>query len=207
MSPIRGRPFLEYPDAFGRSRHRERFVLSVGYRHDIVEQHFGRRYDSTEIDYAVEATPLGTGGGLLVAMSKIRSNGPWLVLNGDTFFEVNLNELAHFHADKRAEVTLSLHAIVANTRYTGVELTGDQRIVGLKSAAGGRQFINGGVYLLGETLLAGLPYCAGDRASFEADILEAALAQGKGLYGLVSSGTFIDIGIPEDYARAADLLR
>jgi D-glycero-alpha-D-manno-heptose 1-phosphate guanylyltransferase len=133
MAPIRGRPFLEYQIAYWANQGIERFVLSVGYRHEIIEQHFGWCYGSTKIDYAVEATPLGTGGGLLVAMSKIRSNGPWLVLNGDTFFEVKLDELAHFHADKRAEVTLSLHAIADNTRYTGVELTGDQRIARLSA--------------------------------------------------------------------------
>src|SRR5512147_529361 len=77
MAPIRGRPFLDYQMTYWAKQGIERFVLSVGYRHEIVKQHFGCRWGSTEVDYAVESTPLGTGGGLLMAMSKIRSTGPW----------------------------------------------------------------------------------------------------------------------------------
>ena len=207
MAPIRGRPFLEYQIDYWAKQGVERFVLSVGYRHEIVERHFGRCYGATAIDYAVEETPLGTGGGLLVAMSKIRSDGPWLVLNGDTFFEVNLEELAQFHADRHADVTLSLHAVADNPRYTGVELATDRRITRLQGAAGGAQFINGGAYLLGTTLLPGLPFRAGERVSLETDILGTALMRGMRLYGFVCPGAFIDIGVPDDYARAANLLQ
>jgi D-glycero-alpha-D-manno-heptose 1-phosphate guanylyltransferase len=206
MAPIRGRPFLEYLMTYWVSQGITRFVLSVGYRRQTIEEHFGQRYGAAEIDYAVEATPLGTGGGLIIAMSKMRSQGPWLVLNGDTFFEVNRNELAQFHDERGADATLALHPVDDNRRYTGVELAADQRITQLTSAAGGRRLVNGGVYLLGAALLAGLPYRAGDRVSLETEILENALLRHKRLYGMVSPGAFIDIGVPDDYARAAELL-
>jgi D-glycero-alpha-D-manno-heptose 1-phosphate guanylyltransferase len=208
MAPLDGRPFLEHQMDYWIGQGVRRFVLSVGYKHELIEGHFGANYHGAEVAYAVETAPLGTGGGLLLAMDKIRASGPRLVLNGDTFFDVNLAELGKFHQAKQAEITLSLFPLESNTRYTGVEIDRERRITGLKSAGdGSRQFINGGVYLLGETALSGLPYRIGDKASFENDILERALEAGKRLYGYSSRGKFIDIGVPEDYARAAGLLK
>jgi D-glycero-alpha-D-manno-heptose 1-phosphate guanylyltransferase len=208
MAPLNGRPFLEYQMDYWADQGVRRFILSVGYKHELIEKHFGASYHGAEVAYAVEAAPLGTGGGLLLAMSTIRAAGPWLVLNGDTFFDVSLAELRKVHEAKRAEITLSLFPVENNTRYTGVEIDSAQRITTLKSTGdGSRQLINGGVYLLGETALSGLPYRTGDKASFESDILERALEAGKRLYGHPSRGKFIDIGVPEDYARAASLLK
>lgn len=207
MAPIDGRPFLEYQMDHWIGQGVRRFVLSVGYRHELIEQHFGTTYGGADIAYAVEASPLGTGGGLLLAMDKLGPAGPCLVLNGDTYFDVSLAELRKFHDANRAQITLSLFAVENNTRYTGVEIDHAQRITRLKSTGdGGRQLINGGVYFLSETALSGLPYRIGDQASFENDILENALQAGKHLYGCSFRGKFIDIGVPEDYARAASLL-
>ncbi len=207
MAPLAGRPFLEYQMDYWIRQGVRRFVLSVGYKHELIERHFGTAYRGAEIAYAVEATPLGTGGGLLLAISTIRAAGPWLVLNGDTFFDVSLSELRKFHEASQADITLSLFPVENNTRYTGIELDSEQRITRLKSGSdGNRQLINGGVYLLNETALSALPYRAGDKASFETDILEKALEAGKRLYGYSTNGKFIDIGVPEDYSRAAHLL-
>ncbi len=207
MAPLGGRPFLEYQMDYWIGQGVQRFVLSVGYRYEAIERHFGTRYRGVEIAYAVEKAPLGTGGGLLLAAGKIQGPGPWLVLNGDTFFDVTLAELTRFHDIKQAEVTLSLFEVENNSRYTAVTIDADDRITKLQSReTGARQLINGGVYLFGETTLSGLPYRAGDQVSLETGILEQALNSGKRLFGHVVRGNFIDIGIPEDYARAAQLL-
>ena len=207
MAPLNGRPFLEYQMDYWMAQGIRQFVLSVGYKHDLIEKHFGTAYRGAKIDYSIETTPLGTGGGLLLAIDRIRSSGPWLVLNGDTFVEVSLAELEKLHGANQADITLSLFPVDNNTRYTGVEIDAAQRITRLRSAAdGGPQLINGGVYLLGQAALSGLSYRKGDKVSFENDILEKALESGKRLFGHPCHGKFIDIGVPEDYARAASLL-
>jgi D-glycero-alpha-D-manno-heptose 1-phosphate guanylyltransferase len=207
MAPINGRPFLEHQLDYWIGQGVRHFVLSVGYKHEVIERHFGKSYRGAEIDYAVESEPLGTGGGLLLATAKIATSGPWLILNGDTFFEVGLAALADFHRQKQADITLSLFPVDSNTRYTGVEIDDGQRITGLKSMGDqNRQLINGGVYLMGRAALAGLPFRPGDKLSFENDLLTRALASGKRLYGHVAGGKFIDIGVPEDYVRAAGML-
>ncbi len=207
MAPLNGRPFLEHQLDYWIDQGIRHFVLSVGYRHDIIEQHFGKSYRGADIDYAVESEPLGTGGGLLLAAGKIADSGPWLVLNGDTFFEVRLGNLADFHREKQADITLSLFPVDNNTRYTGVEIDDGQRITGLKSVGNGsRQLINGGVYLMEAAALSGLPFRPGDKFSLENDLLAQALVSGKRLFGHTVSGRFIDIGVPEDYVRAAGML-
>ena len=206
MAPINGRPFLEHQLAYWAGQGVRRFVISTGYKHHVIQQHFGERYHDAAIVYAVEETPLGTGGGLLLAMTELRSSGPWLVLNGDTFFNVVLADLSAFHRLKSADLTLSLFPVNENARYTGVEIDGEQRLTALSGERGSQQLINGGVYMLSPSVFSGCRFRAGDKASFEEDILSDALKSQKRLYGFVSSGAFVDIGIPEDYARAAKLL-
>ena len=184
----------------------QRFVLSVGYKHELIEQHFGTRYNGAEMDYSVESEPLGTGGGLLLAAVKMTLPGPWLLLNGDTLFEVGLASLEAFHRDREADITLSLFRVENSGRYMGVELDVEGWVSRLKAPPDGQaQLINGGVYLLGASALAGLGYRAGERASLEDDIFGKALAGGKRICGCPFAGRFIDIGIPEDYRRAADV--
>ena len=207
MAPVNGRPFLEHQMAYWLRQGVRRFIFSVGYKHDVIEQYFGEHYQGAAIAYAVEKTPLGTGGGLLLAMTELRSPGPWLVLNGDTFFDVVLTDLSAFHSIKAADFTLCLFSVNDNTRYTGIEIDAEQRITAFAvQCNAGPQLINGGVYMLSKSAFVGSRFRAGDKASLEDEILREALESDKSLYGYVASGTFVDIGIPEDYAHAAQLL-
>jgi D-glycero-alpha-D-manno-heptose 1-phosphate guanylyltransferase len=206
MAPVNGRPFLEHQIRYWAGQGVRRFVISVGYKHHVIQQYFGERYHGTSIAYAIEEAPLGTGGGLLLAVTELHSPGPWLVLNGDTFFDVILADLSAFHTLKSADLTLSLFPVTDNPRYTGVEMDGEHRIKALSAQCGSQQLINGGVYILSPSALSGCRFRAGDKASFEREILSEALKSQKLVYGFVSTGTFVDIGIPEDYARAAELL-
>lgn len=207
MAPVAGRPFLEYQMDYWIREGVRHFVLSVGYKHEDIERHFGSRYNGADVKYTVENEPLGTGGGLLLAAGRMTRPGPWVVLNGDTFFEVRLAALAAQHARTRADITLSLLRVENNGRYMAVELDAESRVTRLKTAPTGQaQLVNGGVYMLEASALAGLDYRAGDRASLEDDILGKGQAAGKRICGCTAEGRFIDIGVPEDYRRAATVL-
>ena len=97
MAPINDHPFLEYLIDYWISQGVDRFVLSVGYKHEIIKRHFGTRYKGIDVDYAVEDQPLGTGGGLLLALKRLRRTGPSLIMNGDTFFKVDLAPMRRYH--------------------------------------------------------------------------------------------------------------
>ena len=206
MAPIRDRPFLEYQMDFWIDQGISRFILSVGYLNQTISSHFGDSYRSVQINYVQENTPLGTGGGLLMAAKNLTE--PFLLLNGDTFFEVDLNDLYLFHNKHNAEWTMSLFRSKDLDRYMGVDLEDNGEILSLQS--GGNELTllaNGGVYLVNPSALKKLNYKPYTKSSLENDLLPKFISLGGGLYGLESSGKFIDIGVPEDYYRAQKILK
>jgi D-glycero-alpha-D-manno-heptose 1-phosphate guanylyltransferase len=205
MAPVKGRPFLERLLDYWIAQGVTRFILSTGYRHEVLAAHFGAAFHGAAVRQVVEDRPLGTGGGLLLARGALETEGPFLVLNGDTFFEVALQRLRDFHSAHQAEATLSLFRTPQQGRYTGINVgrTGEIRSFGTGARGA---LANGGVYLMERSLLEGGPWKPRAAVSLEEDILPFAVQAGKRVYGLECAGRFIDIGVPEDYARAAEVL-
>src|SRR5207249_9185779 len=81
MAPIGGRPFLEYLLDHCVDQGIGRFTLSVGYRHEAITSHFGNAYRGKALRYAVEESPLGTGGALLRTLRAFRIETPVFLLN------------------------------------------------------------------------------------------------------------------------------
>ena len=91
------------------------FVLSTGYKSEMIESYFGDNFKSIPTSYAKEAEPLGTGGAL-INLKKIRGAAPFLV-NGDTLFEFDVYSLAETHAKANADVSMLLFRADQNNRY------------------------------------------------------------------------------------------
>lgn len=200
MAPVHGVPFLYYL-LKSLSRHPVRkVVLSVGYLHEMISDWIETQREEFpfEIAFAVEETPLGTGGGIRLAMRQCKSKTV-CVMNGDTFFNVNLDGLFQVHEQHDFPVTVAMKHLMDFDRYGTVTLD-DHGVVKAfnEKAFCADGFINAGVYALdNDGLLESYP----DKFSFENDFLHLMAAEGK-VQGFVSEGFFIDIGIPEDYAKA-----
>lgn len=207
MAPISGRPFLEHQLDYWIKQGVSHFVLSICYRHEVIVGHFGNRYKGAELDYVIEKTPLGTGGGLLLAAEKIGQDEPFLLLNGDTYFAVDLKTLIEFSSVNDADWCFSLFRTHEEGRYMGLDISPQGQIVSLKSGTGqpGR-LANGGVYWVNPRALLSEKFSPGDKVSLEDDIFPVAIASGQRLLGFEFPGTFIDIGVPDDYYRAPALL-
>ena len=206
MAPINGRPFLEHQMDYWIGQGVTRFVLSVGFRRGQIMEHFGQHYRDCEVAYAEETTPLGTGGGLLLAIGKLKGSDPFLAMNGDTFFEVGLQSLSEFHHSKGAALSVALFDVAKNDRYMGVQLNRDSIITSFKSEPGTSQLANGGIYLMERSLFEDLPWYAGEKLSLEDDLFSHFQRSGRKLCGMVCKGRFIDIGVPADYHRAAAVI-
>ncbi len=207
LAPINGRPFLEYQFDYWIRQGINRFILAVGYKHQLIEAHFGANYGGAEILYSVEKEPLGTGGGLLLALDKLSSSTPFLILNGDTFFAVSLAAIEELHKRTGAFVTLGLRSVAINSRYGTVELTDEARITGFRSGTDIKgNIINGGVYLAQPDAFSRFYSLVDQKISLEEEMVPELLAIGEPLYGLVVDGKFVDIGVPEDYLNAASIL-
>lgn len=208
MAPINGRPFLEYLFDYWIGQGIRRFILSVGYRRDAIQSHFGESYRSTGISYAAEDTPLGTGGALLRAVTELTSQEPFIVINGDTYFEVDLAVLARFHTGCGADMTLALREVADCSRYTRIELDEGGQIGVFHTRGGlvGAGLINGGVYLATKKVFEDFAEEPEREISLEDDVFPRMVDYGKRICGYRCHGRFIDIGVPDDYRRATTLL-
>lgn len=207
MAPVNGRPFLEYLLDYWIGQGISRFVVAVGYRHELITRHFGNAYRNIPITYAAEDPPLGTGGGLLNAAQELAEQGPVLVLNGDTYFGVALQPMLEFHRLRNAAITMALFEATEPGRYHCVETDRNDRVTNFVESGGRKNYAaNGGVYVFSD--LPGLQsrWTPGVPLSLESDVLPAEIENKAAVFGFESGAGFIDIGIPQDYARAAQIL-
>ena len=197
MAPVAGRPFLAWLLDDLLEAGFTHIILSLGYRHEAVEAWIGTHPRRACISCVVEQEPLGTGGGVRLALSRAREQAVF-ILNGDTFFGVDYARMQAFHLSKSCVATLALKPMRNFDRYGEVRCESSGRITGFREkqpCADG--LINGGVYLIQRNALADMP----EKFSLEKDFFEPLAQQGL-LCGFRSEGYFIDIGIPQDYARA-----
>ena len=204
MAPVADQPFLHYIFLYLQKQGITDVVLSVGYKSEVIKEFFGDKYAGINIRYAVENEPLGTGGGIRQAMSLIDSDA--YVLNGDTFFDVDLKDLYEFYTMRASDIALALKRMHHFDRYGTVEIGNQDRVLQFQEKRYKAEgLINGGVYVINKNLFKKVEEIEdtilSQRFSFEKDILEKHLLplhyQGKEF-----GGYFIDIGIPEDYERA-----
>jgi D-glycero-alpha-D-manno-heptose 1-phosphate guanylyltransferase len=205
MVEVSGRPFLEYLLDYIIRQNIKRAILAVGFKHGVIKKHFGKRYKGLELIYSVEEEPLGTGGAIKKALGLLEEDD-FFILNGDTYFNVSLAKLYKFHKLKRAALSLALKPLFDFSRYGTVDMDVSGRIVGFREKGYRREgMINGGVYILKRDVLSGAEFKS--KFSFEKDFLEKYSGVFR-LYGLpFADSFFIDIGVPEDYARAQDELK
>ncbi|MCB0697226.1 MAG: nucleotidyltransferase family protein [Chitinophagaceae bacterium] len=199
MAPVNGSPFLHYMFDYLEQQECTRVILSLGYKHELVIEWLQTQNRPFTIDYVIEQKPLGTGGGIMLALHKA-THEYVIVLNGDTMFRVNLTQLVKFHKSKHAVNTLALKRMTNFDRYGVVRLDENSRIVAFeekKEYAEG--LINGGVYVLNRNGL--LKKEKPETFSLERDYFEATVAEGN-MYGFECNEYFIDIGIPSDYEQA-----
>ncbi|MGC8791616.1 MAG: nucleotidyltransferase family protein [Desulfurella sp.] len=199
MADISGKPFLEYLLDYLIENKITKTILSVGYKSQIIINHFGKKYKSIDIEYSVEDEPLGTGGAIKKALSALEDDKEFFILNGDTFFDVALSKLLEFHIQKNALLTIALKQMTNCKRYGSVLLDSSNRIIGFKEKGSiSDSLINGGIYIINKRLfdLIDLP----EKFSFEKDLLELYYKK-LSFYGKNFNEYFIDIGVPEDYEK------
>ena len=206
MAPVDGRPFLEYLLFQLRAAGIPSAVLCVGYRADVIREHFGDGAPwGIELAYSVESEPMGTGGALKLA-GPLLDTDALVLMNGDSLFDIPLAQLiaAHIEPPTRAPATLALAQVADGNRFGGVSVDADGQVAAFVEKpdappdTSAPQCINGGLYMIERTTLDLIP--ADRPVSFEREVLP--LLVGRGLRGMAFDAYFVDIGVPEDYLRA-----
>ncbi|RJQ55214.1 MAG: hypothetical protein C4526_04005 [Nitrospiraceae bacterium] len=200
MAPVDGRPFLEYLVLQLAGRGVDEIIMSVGYKGDVIRACFGNgeRW-GIRISYSEEKEPLGTGGALKKAAGSA-DDGRFVVMNGDSFLNIDMDEFMNFHSKKNASATIALVQTGNAGRYGRVETDGAGAVVNFSEKGNGVEgYVNGGIYIFERDIIRHVP---DGKVSLEEDVLPRF--SGNGLYGMPTNGFFIDIGIPEDYLRLCD---
>ncbi len=203
MARIAGRPFLELLLAHLARNGFQRVVLSVGYLADAIREHFAGAWRGLDIDYAVESEPLGTGGAIRAALDRCEGDHVH-VFNGDTYLALDCTGTDALWARTRTPIIVG-RRVDDTARYGRLEVDDAGRILRFleKDASGGPGLINAGGYVLPRAIVEDFP--SAQRFSFEVDYLREAVARRVFLVH-PTDAEFIDIGTPDDYARAQILL-
>ena len=198
LAPVAGRPFLAWLlDRLAASGMR-RCILATGYLSEVIEQRIGATWQGMEIVYSVEPEPLGTGGAIRLAASRLQGDAAH-VLNGDTWLEYDPAQLEAAARDAGAPMAIALAHVDDVARYGAVDIE-HGRVGGFREKGeAGPGWINAGCYFLAADALSALP--VNDAFSFERDVLEPRVRAGA-VVAFTATAGFIDIGVPEDYARA-----
>ncbi len=199
LAEVKDRPFVVHLlDQLGNFSI-PRTVLCTGYLGEMVESCLGKSYRNLTLIYSHEPVALGTAGALRLALPLFNTQQV-LVLNGDSYCEIDLTKLISSHMEEKALITIAVTSVVDTSRYGTVLLNDRGEIVSFreKGEKKGAGLINAGIYVLDRTTIENIP--ASKQLSLEKDIFPQYL--GHSLRGFLTEGFFIDIGSPEDYVRA-----
>jgi NDP-sugar pyrophosphorylase family protein len=182
------------------------FVLNLHHLPETITAVVGDGSDlSARVRYSWEQPRiLGSAGGPRLALPLIEAD-TFLVVNGDTLTDVDLNALAAAHADARALVTLALVPNVEPDRYGGLRLAADGRVEAFvprgKAAEGSHHFI--GIQIASADAFRSL--APGEPVKSIGGVYDRLMAERPGsVRGFVSSASFHDIGTAADYLRTSE---
>lgn len=203
MAPVSGKPFLNYLLIWLKKYNFDKLVISAGYKSDTIINYFGNSFEDIQIEYAVENKPLGTGGAVRFALKKTSAK-EILIVNGDTWFPVDIDKFYSVHLKSKSQFSIALKEMKNFSRYGSVECRDNTILKFNEKKFCSEGLINGGIYLMSGHLLESGIYP--EVFSLEKDLLEKVAGSGI-LKCQVFDDPFIDIGIPEDYRKAETLLK
>jgi len=195
MADINGKPFLFYLLSYVKQFDVHSIVLSVGYKQESIKSYFQNSFQGISLSYSSEDEPLGTGGALKKALEQTDEEYV-LILNGDTFFNINLDRL--FQA-KTKDVTIAVQEMKESDRYGTLDIDAIGNIRAFREKQWMQQgYINGGIYKIHRYLFSKIKSTS---FSFETFLTEHIHALNVDSY-YEPDAYFIDIGIPKEYAKA-----
>ena len=201
MLPLVDRPLLAYTFEHLRRHGVEHAVLSCGYLPTPIEEHFGDRYGDLALEYRVEPSPLGTGGGIRFGANDVSTT--FVALNGDVLHGADLAAMVAAHRENGATGTILLAPVEDPSRYGLVRCVDDGRVRAFVEKPRPEEvdtnLINAGLYVLEPEVLDLTP--PGKAVSIERDVFPQLVAGGR-LFGFRLDGYWRDIGAPESYLHA-----
>jgi D-glycero-alpha-D-manno-heptose 1-phosphate guanylyltransferase len=200
MATVAGKPFLWWLFNYLQTQGVVQTYLSVGYKREAIVGYFGTQLGEMRLEYVLEEYPLGTGGAIAHVLAHADIDSA-LVLNGDTLAMLDIRRFMREAQEQKADIALAAALVTDTARYGAVQIDPvDKRVIGFtEKGNAGPGYINAGVYMVKRDLF--VRFGLGDAFSLEHDLIKAHLSEMRVVAFECVTG-FIDIGIPDDYARA-----
>ena len=203
LACVGSKSFLELLIQQLHSQGFNRLVMCTGYLADQIENQFGIGHDwAVTIEYSRETKSLGTAGAIKLAAQYLRECPDFLVMNGDSFMEIDLHDLLRFHRAHGGLISIAVVEVEDASRYGTVRLNSGNKVTRFLEKTGEHTagLINAGIYVFSEAVLHHIPE---GPVSLEKAVFPHLIEHG--IYAFKQDGFFIDIGTPEDYSRAQGL--
>ena len=203
VAQINGKPFLSILlsqiEKFGINK----AVICTGHMSETVDE-VVKNYDGlVNVSCSLESEPLGTGGAIKNALPLVKTDY-FLLMNGDSFLDLDSEKFFESVADSKT--VMALAKVDDVSRYGAVVMGEDNKIISFseKGEYSGVGLINAGISLINKDLFE--KHCPEKlKFSVEKEVFPS-LVEANELSGFAQCGTFIDIGIPEAYQKAAQIL-
>ena len=206
MAPIAGKPILQWQIECLKREGVTDFLLITGYLGEKIEEYFSDGSSlGVRIDYYRETQPLGTAGALAEVADRLEDT--FLLVFGDTIFDIDIPRMLAYHRDRQAEVTLFAHPNSHPYDSDLVLRDGSQRVCGFMSKNEERtgwyeNCVNAGFYIVNKSLCARIK--RGVKTDLEKQVLAVMAQEGGALYAYMSPEYIKDVGTPERIAAAAE---
>lgn len=199
MVPIAGKPFLYYLLKLLKNEGVTRVIFSVGYLGEQIKDYFGEAWLDLELAYVQEKEPLGTGGAISACIEKVKSD-KIIVINGDTYCQIDLRNMISSHKKHKAELTIALKEMLDFDRYGTVDIDINSNSIQKfnEKRKVNKGFINTGTYCLKKSIFQ--QHNMPEKFSFETDFLEEKIRELRS-NAFITDGYFIDIGVQDDYRK------
>ena len=204
LAPIQKTPFLQLLlNQLAQSGLISKVVMALGHKASAIESFIQSNSYPLPIEFSFESSPLGTGGAILQALSKTKSD-PLLILNGDSFFDISFSDFYRFHTAEKGSLTIACRYVEDSSRYGSILFDESQRIYRFTEKTQGSQpgWISAGIYLIQRDLFS--PFSPGVY-SLENEFFPKFLQSTAFAY--LHAGDFIDIGTPSSYEEAQKILQ
>ena len=202
MAPIGEYPFiqylLDYPDSLGISK----VVLSVGFLYESIYNYLGNNYGNINIKYSVEEKPLGTGGAIKRSIGLTKTQDV-IVINGDTFTTIDYNKMMKTHKDNGEIITVAIKYEKNRSRYGNILVKNNRICEFIEKTKNDGGYINVGSYIINRKIFD--QFDLPPHFSFEKEFMQCYINKINPMSYLFD-GMFIDIGLPQSYARAKSTL-
>jgi mannose-1-phosphate guanylyltransferase len=201
MARIAGGPFLGMLLTQLHRHGFKRVILAIGYAGTAIHSYFGERFGGMDVEYSNEWTPLGTGGALGNAIRLIKSSS-CLVMNGDSYTDVDLLKFAIAHDESGVDISVVVVPVDERGDVGSILIGADNNIIQFaeKARPDLAAHLNAGIYILPAEILHGIP--SGLPISLERELFPQWIQDGRRIRAFIHSGTCVDIGTPERYQAA-----